>query len=62
LNIIKTPFGAFKKMHDLKETMQQKKSFTEATLRQFSCRHQNLEQQNDILICSDCGKIIANGS
>jgi hypothetical protein len=58
LNVIKNPLDIASKINNMKHNIKNKKSFAEATLRQFSCKHQNLEQQKDILICSDCGKII----
>ena len=57
LGIIQSSFLSNNKF---KTAMSDKKSFTEKTLRQVSCKHQNLEQKNDILLCSDCGKIIQN--
>ena len=57
LKLVKTNF----KINDIQNILKQKKSFTETTIRQFSCKHTNLEQNNHVLLCSDCGKIIQNG-
>jgi len=35
-------------------------SFSRATFSQITCKHQNLEQKDSLLLCSDCGKIIVN--
>jgi hypothetical protein len=56
-NIIKSPFGFKTK---IETAVRRKKSFAEATIRQLSCKHQNLEQKETLLLCSDCGKIIKN--
>ncbi len=56
-NIIKSPFGFKTK---IETGVRRKKSFAEATIRQISCKHQNLEQKDTLLLCSDCGKIIKN--
>ena len=58
LNFIKAPFNIKTKIHNMRDTVNPKKSFAEKALRQFSCKHSNLEQKNDILLCCDCGKII----
>ena len=54
-NIIKFPLKMTAQMGDI---MRQKKPFSESTMNQLSCKHHNLEQKQDILLCSDCGKII----
>ena len=55
LNIIKSPLNLKTKMEAM---VKRKKSFTEATMAQISCKHQNLEQKDTVLLCSDCGKIV----
>lgn len=50
--------GLNKNASNTQSEHQKDHSFTKATLSQFSCKHHNLEQTQDVLMCSDCGKII----
>lgn len=40
------------------EVINQNKSAFHTNFRQINCKHHNLEQREDIIMCSDCGKII----
>lgn len=44
------------------DTLKNRKPFFETSFRQVSCKHNNLEQNNSVLICSDCGKIIQHNN
>ncbi len=54
-NIIKTPFSNMMSNHQFAN------NFKEQFTQKISCKHQNLEQREQTLICSDCGKIIQHG-
>lgn len=55
-NFIKSPIIFKTNGHN--HSKQDHKSFTQKIFYQLSCKHHNLDQENNILICSDCGKII----